>query len=262
MEAKQRYIHGHHPEHWTTLIPAAGRGSRLGYAKPKILFPILGRTILDRLIDLLVPYVHQFVFVLSPAGVGEVSPLLEKRIPGKFQIAIQDEPRGMADAIKQGLSAVTTPFTFIIWGDQVAINPDTVEMVMSIHEGTPGAKLTLPLIQRDKPYVHYELDAAGNLTSIRQKREGDTMPLMGESDCGVFACETKRLREVFNTYVRKDVGLGSNTGEWNFLPMLPEFETGGESVQALRLESTEETVGVNDSTDVAFLEDYFQKQGL
>ena len=34
-------------DRWTAVIPAAGRGSRLGSDQPKILFPILGRPILD-----------------------------------------------------------------------------------------------------------------------------------------------------------------------------------------------------------------------
>src|ERR1039458_7926984 len=35
------------PAFWTAVIPAAGRGSRLGFEQPKILFPIAGATILE-----------------------------------------------------------------------------------------------------------------------------------------------------------------------------------------------------------------------
>ena len=52
------------------IILAAGRGSRLGFDHPKILFPIAGRTILEWLVDLLKPLCGQFVFVLSPQGVS------------------------------------------------------------------------------------------------------------------------------------------------------------------------------------------------
>ena len=62
---------------WTALIPAAGRGSRLHFAGPKILYPILGKPILTWLIDLLTPLCRDLVVVLSPQGAGQVQPLLE-----------------------------------------------------------------------------------------------------------------------------------------------------------------------------------------
>ena len=39
------------PECWTAIVPAAGRGSRLGFDQPKILFPVAGRPILDWLLE-------------------------------------------------------------------------------------------------------------------------------------------------------------------------------------------------------------------
>jgi CTP:molybdopterin cytidylyltransferase MocA len=35
------------PSLWTAIVPAAGRGSRLGFDKPKILYPVAERPILD-----------------------------------------------------------------------------------------------------------------------------------------------------------------------------------------------------------------------
>jgi UDP-N-acetylglucosamine pyrophosphorylase len=47
------------PGQWTAVIPAAGRGSRLGFHRPKILYPVAGRPILDWLLDFLVPTVRR-----------------------------------------------------------------------------------------------------------------------------------------------------------------------------------------------------------
>jgi 2-phospho-L-lactate transferase/gluconeogenesis factor (CofD/UPF0052 family)/glycosyltransferase involved in cell wall biosynthesis/molybdopterin-guanine dinucleotide biosynthesis protein A len=247
---------------WTVIIPAAGRGSRLGYSKPKILYPILGRTILDRLIDLLEPRCSRFIFVLSPSGAGEVSPLVEKRLAGRFEIAIQTDPRGMADAINQALPQLSTPYTLVIWGDQAGISQETVRSVQKMQQSVPGAKLTLPLVERETPYVHYESDASGRFVRVLQKREGDAMPSTGESDCGVFAFETDRLREVFDQTLKQDISSGGKTGEWNFLPMLPLFETGGESVNVYHLDSPEETIGINDMNDAELLEFQQVRSGM
>ena len=40
---------------FTAIVPAAGSGTRLGHHQPKVLFPLLGRPILDWLLDLLEP---------------------------------------------------------------------------------------------------------------------------------------------------------------------------------------------------------------
>jgi hypothetical protein len=71
------------PALWTALIPAAGRGSRLGFDLPKILFPIAGATILEWLVHLLKPLSSRFVLVLSPEGAG----LVEKTASSCWAIA-------------------------------------------------------------------------------------------------------------------------------------------------------------------------------
>jgi bifunctional N-acetylglucosamine-1-phosphate-uridyltransferase/glucosamine-1-phosphate-acetyltransferase GlmU-like protein len=243
---------------WTAIIPAAGRGTRLGYDKPKILYPIAGRPILDWLIDLLAPRCSKLIFSLSPSGAEHVIPVLEKKLSGRFETAVLDS-RGMADSIYAALEKVTTPYVLIIWGDQVAIRPQTLEAVMKMQEHHPDALLTMPIAERDNPYVHYATDADGNFTHVLEKREGATMPEMGQSDCGLFACDTKRLKEIFAGEVARGITLSKGMSEWNFLPLLPQFETGGDSIKALRLVSLEETIGVNDVNDAAVLEAYLKK---
>lgn len=241
---------------WTVIIPAAGKGTRLGYAKPKILYPIAGRTILDRMIDLLEPRFSRFVLALSPTGAPEVIPELEKRIPGRFE-TVTLQSRGMADSIYQALHKVTTPYVLIIWGDQVAISDRTIVTVQKILQFTPGAKMAFPVVKHEHPYVHYEVDEHNSFTHVLERREGGTMPPVGISDCGVFAFDTRRLREVYDGEVQKGITFSRGTKEWNFLPMLPAFEKGGASVNAFELEAVEETIGVNDVSDARILEKYF-----
>jgi len=247
------------PELWTVIIPAAGRGSRLGYSKPKILYPIAGRTILDRLIDLLQSYCREFNFVLSPNGTEDVSLLVSKRLKNRSRVVFQQEPLGMADAIYRAVPYLATPHTLIIWGDQVAIRSETIRTLLKIHQYSPEAKLSLPIVRRKNPYVHYETDSSGRFVRVLERREGAIMPELGNSDCGLFALNTKDLQRIFQQEIGRNIKYGQGTKEWNFLPMLSQLERGGSSVNALKLLSLEETVGVNDINDVALLEKYFHK---
>lgn len=245
------------PTLWTVVIPAAGKGTRLGYSKPKILYPIAGKTILDRMIDLLDPFCCQFIFILSPLGAPQVIPFLEQRLSGRYRVILQPEPNGMADAISRAFPGPATPYTLIIWGDQVAISPQTIREAQKLHQSIPTAQLTLPLVKRENCYVHYVTDNQDRLIGVLEKREGREMPEIGTSDCGVFLCDTNRLNEIFAEEKKNGITLSQETKEWNFLPLLSKFEVGEGSVNAYQLESLVETVGVNDMKDVALLETYF-----
>ena len=178
------------PTQWTAVIPAAGRGSRLGFHRPKILYPVAGRPILDWLLDFLLPNCAALVFVLSPDGAADVAAELESRIRGRFQIVIQETPTGMGDAVALALSAVETPHVAIVWGDQVALRRDSVEACLRLHQGPLHPDLTCPTVLRDHPYIHFERDTEGCISALRQAREGDPMPERGESDTGFFCFRT------------------------------------------------------------------------
>src|SRR5258708_21893926 len=105
---------------WTALVPAAGRGSRLEFAGPKILCLVGGQTILQRLVDLLSPRCSQLVFVLSPEGAVQVEDPIARLVAGRCRIALQAQPRGMAEAVACGLRLVAPGNRLVIWGDQVA----------------------------------------------------------------------------------------------------------------------------------------------
>ncbi len=251
------FHHEPDPSLWTVIIPAAGKGTRLGYSKPKILYPIAGKTILERLIQLLEPCVSEFVLALSPVGAPEVIPELEKRISGRFQTVIL-QSRGMADSIYQALHLVKTPYVLIIWGDQVAISDQTISSVQKMTQFIPDAKVSFPLIEKKNPYVHYQIESTGRFSRVLEKREGVPLPLVGQSDCGVFAFNTRCLREVYDGVMKQGIVLSRGTKEWNFLPMLPSFETGDNSVNVYELRTLEETIGINDINDVSMIEEHFK----
>src|SRR5437868_5941405 len=91
---------------WTAIVPAAGRGSRLAWDRPKILYPIAGRPLVAWLLDFLEPNCSRIVFVLSPSGAEEVRPELDRLIAGRYEIVIQEVPRGMGEAVELGLQRV------------------------------------------------------------------------------------------------------------------------------------------------------------
>jgi bifunctional UDP-N-acetylglucosamine pyrophosphorylase/glucosamine-1-phosphate N-acetyltransferase len=246
------------PASWTAVIPAAGRGSRLGYDRPKILYPIAGRPVLSWLLDFLEPSCHKLVFVVSPDGLATVRDELERMIPSRYDIKVQEVPTGMGDAVELALDSVGTRNVVVVWGDQVALRRSSVEACMRLHAGPLEADVACPTVFRDNPYIHFDRDQSGQICALRQAREGDSMPERGESDTGFFCFRTEVLRSLFEQQRRSPEHAGTLTREFNLLPVIPRAAKLGLSVITPRLMTLEETVGVNSTRDAAFVEAFLQ----
>ena len=61
------------------VVPAAGRGTRLGWDGPKVLCPVGGRPMIEHLLDRYGPVVEYVVVVVAPQAQDDVSRVLEER---------------------------------------------------------------------------------------------------------------------------------------------------------------------------------------
>jgi bifunctional UDP-N-acetylglucosamine pyrophosphorylase / glucosamine-1-phosphate N-acetyltransferase len=246
------------PSRWTAVIPAAGRGSRLGSDRPKILYPVAGRLLIEWLLGFLEPNCNRLVFVLSPGGVAEVRPELDRLIPDRYEIVVHEVPRGMGDAVELALPAVGTPNVVVVWGDQVALRRSSVDACLRLHDGPLNPAITCPTVFRRDPYIHFDRDAEGRISGLRQAREGDPMPEEGESDTGFFCFETDALRQLLGE-IRLEPGQeGRSTKEFNFLPVIPFAAQRGLEVLSPALMTLEETVGINSAADAAAVETFLR----
>jgi bifunctional UDP-N-acetylglucosamine pyrophosphorylase/glucosamine-1-phosphate N-acetyltransferase len=246
------------PSQWTAVVPAAGRGSRLGSDRPKILYPLADRLLIEWLLDFLEPNCSRLVFVLSPGGSGEVRPELERLIPGRYDIVIQEVPLGMGDAVERALPAVKTRHLVVVWGDQAALRRESVEACLRLHEGRMNASVTCPTVFRSNPYIHFDRDADGRISGLRQAREGDRMPEEGESDTGFFCFETKTLRRLLAGLRDQPGQEGHATGEFNFLPVIPFAARQGLEILSPALMTLAETVGINSAADARAVEAFLR----
>lgn len=243
-----------HLEKWTGLIPAAGRGSRLGYCKPKALYPILGRPLIDWVLDALKCVCPHFVVVTSPDGKHDLERHLAQRSDISCTIVIQEHATGMGDAVLLSDHTVISPFVAIAWVDQITLTQRTVSACATLHESRPEAVLTLPTVMKDHPYVTIERDSRGRLMQVVQSREIATTATRGESDCGLFMFSRDRLFRTLREAKAQDQGLGATTGEFDLVKLLPLFEQGPGSVLTVRINDESESLGLNTPEEAAAIE--------
>ena len=143
---------------------------------------------------------------------------------------------------------------WITWCDQVAVQSSTIEKLAMHTSQVVHPAIVLPTVLRDHPYIHFERDAAGRITRVLHRREGEEMPLNGESDMGLFALSPLAFNELLPQYAR-DVAVGGATGERNFLPFSP-WVARAHDVVTFPCTNPIEAVGVNTPEELKMVEDY------
>jgi bifunctional UDP-N-acetylglucosamine pyrophosphorylase/glucosamine-1-phosphate N-acetyltransferase len=230
------------------VIPAAGRGTRLGGDGPKILTPLTARdTIWSVLYGKLSPLVDHVHLVLSPDGAAAFPAL-----PANVSSSIQSEPIGMGDAIFRGTDVWSKyDAVLVVWGDQVFVSEDTLKRSIAAL-GAPPRHVVFPVTRMAQPYVEYVFDS-GRLTKVLQTREGDTTTPNGFSDVGTFLLGTDGLKPAWEDYLAQ-APRGADTGEINFLPFLPFLLSGGWTITRVDVADETEARGINTKEDLAFFQ--------
>ena len=241
------------------LIPAAGRGSRLGFGGPKILAPI-GEdcTVWTVLRDSVIPYAGHIHVVVSPAFYSLVENAVTAGLHGaRVSAGIQERPLGMGDAIF-GAGDRWKEFrqVLIVWGDQAGVSPETVGRTIRKHALGSGPRCTLPVVEMERPYVQYVF-RNGGLRNILQAREGAAVQARGFSDAGVFLLETEGLMDAWRQY-RQIASAGAVTGEVNFLPFLVYLSQNcGWRFETVPVADATEARGINTPEDLRYFQERF-----
>ncbi len=243
------------------IVPAAGRGSRLGAGRPKPLVQVNGRTMLDHLAALYRPHVQHVVVVAHPSFAAEIDAWAAAQ--GNVSVTTQVEPTGMLDAIllaSPQVRARRPDSVWITWADQIGVLPATVQRLADACAQHPPPALVLPTVVRPDPYTHFERDTSGRLSRFRQRREGDPMPAEGESDMGLFALARDTFEVDLNEYA-ETVLPAAGTGERNFVPFVPWLAQ-RKTVVTFRSTDPMEAIGINTPEDLRMVEGWLRARGM
>jgi bifunctional N-acetylglucosamine-1-phosphate-uridyltransferase/glucosamine-1-phosphate-acetyltransferase GlmU-like protein len=206
--------------------------------------------------------VQRVVLVVHPSFEAQVRQHVEQMAPAlDVQFALQPEPTGMLDAILLASdAALTIPASrvWITWCDQVGVHPDTISTLQRLSDQHTNAGAILPTSRQAPPYIHLERDLSGRITAIRQRREGDEMPAVGESDMGLFSLSPNAYFNLLPQFSSEAIP-ATATRERNFLPFLPWLAERGHAVVTFPATNELEAVGINTPDDRRRLEAYLRE---
>jgi bifunctional UDP-N-acetylglucosamine pyrophosphorylase/glucosamine-1-phosphate N-acetyltransferase len=231
----------------TVVIIAAGEGTRMRSALPKVLHPLCGR-----------PLILWPVVAAQEAGAGKVVVVdnpkrrLEDRLPEDVVVAIQEQPNGTGDAVAAAGSQIDASSTVVVInGDVPLITAEALQNLVAAHEES-GAAGTVATMELDDPtgYGRVVRDREGNVERIVEtKAEGDATPeqlAIREVNTGVYAFDGASLLAAL-----AQIDTDNAQGELYLPDVLPKLREAGKAIAAHVVSDHTLTLGVNDRVELA-----------
>ena len=240
------------PRPTAVIVLAAGEGTRMKSAMPKVLHTIGGRSLVHHAIAAArgIDPIHLEVVVrherdLVAAHIAECDP--------DCLIADQDEIKGTGRAVECGLAALPAELSgtiVVTYGDVPLLTSETLREVLAAHE---GASVAVTVVTSHIPdptgYGRIVRDADGSVARIvEQKDATDDERAITEVNSGIYAFEATLLTQAL-------AGLGTDNaqGEKYLTDVVGIARAQGRAVAAYVLADVWQTEGVNDKIQLARL---------
>jgi bifunctional UDP-N-acetylglucosamine pyrophosphorylase/glucosamine-1-phosphate N-acetyltransferase len=240
----------------TVVIIAAGEGTRMRSALPKVLHPLCGR-----------PLILWPVAAALEAGAGKVVVVdnprrrLEDRLPEGVVLAVQEEPNGTGDAVAAAASQIDASSTVVVInGDVPLITAAALQQLIAAHEQS-GAAGTVATMELDDPagYGRVVRDREGNVERVVEtKAEGDATPeqlAIREVNTGVYAFDGAGLLAAL-----AQIDTDNAQGELYLPDVLPKLREAGSTIAAHLVSDPTLTLGVNDRVELARVRQLAQRR--
>ncbi|HEX6764977.1 MAG TPA: bifunctional UDP-N-acetylglucosamine diphosphorylase/glucosamine-1-phosphate N-acetyltransferase GlmU, partial [Polyangiaceae bacterium] len=181
-------------DEFSAIVLAAGQGTRMKSAVPKVLHRLAGRALVEFSVRAALEAGAARV-VLVTSGNAEIEALVEKTFAGKpVVLAVQNPPRGTGDAARVGLERVETERVLVFYGDTPLVGPTELALVLG---AAKGVDLALLFAELDDPSGYGRVLRApnGDVSEIREHRDlkSDEERRIREVNAGIYAAKSDRL---------------------------------------------------------------------
>ncbi len=235
------------------VIMAAGKGTRMKSALPKVLHRLAGRSLLQHVLDAAKPLQAARTVVITGHGADEV----EAAIGNSGAVFARQMPQlGTGHAVQQALPALddAAVITLVLNGDVPLIRTDTAQTLAQACAGTRLALLTVNLM--DPSGYGRILRGASNevLGIIEHKDASATQREIREIYTGILAAPTAALKRWVSALKNDNV-----QKEFYLTDIVAMAVAVGMSVVAAQPGGETEVLGVNSPVQLAELERRFQR---
>lgn len=233
---------------WSVVVLAAGQGTRMKSAVPKVLHEVCGRSLIDRVLDraLEVAPPERTVVVIGH-GAERVREAVR---PRRVRTVVQEPQLGTGDALRIGLAAEPAAGedgVVVLSGDVPLLRSESIRALCgAVVDGATAALLTADL-ENPGSYGRVVRAAEGGVDRIVEARDAsDDVLALSEVNAGVYAFRRDPLARALGELTTDNV-----QREYYLTDVVSGLRTHSLTVEAVLLNDPVEMWGVNTRADLA-----------
>ena len=223
------------------VVMAAGLGTRMKSATPKHLHPLLGRRLVDWVVEAVRPLgADPLVVVLSPEAADALDGVT---------VAVQQQPLGTGDSLRAARESVGDAKTLlVVSGDHPRIGSELLEQLVAEHRSAGASATVLSFEPPDaRAYGRIVRDRGGRLKAIVEDADADdAQRAIGEVNSSIYVFEANKLWPVLERIEPANV-----QGELYLTDAVRLLVEGGEEVVVFKAPNSDEVEGVNTRVELA-----------
>lgn len=232
------------PNDVTAVVMAAGLGTRMKSATPKHLHPLLGRRLVDWVVQAALDAgVDRVVVVTSPDAADKFADV---------EVAVQPKPLGTGDAVRAARAALEgfDGDVLVLNGDVPALTPGTVRALIETHRSEDAAATVLAFEPEDvRSYGRIVRDGDGKLARIVEAKDATPAELdLREVNSGIYAFRAAKLWPLLDRLEPKNA-----QGELYVTDTVAMLVQDGDRVAVHNAERAWEVEGINTRVELAFV---------
>jgi bifunctional UDP-N-acetylglucosamine pyrophosphorylase / glucosamine-1-phosphate N-acetyltransferase len=236
------------------IVLAAGKGTRMKSAMPKVLHRIAGRSMIGHVLDNLTALKVARVTVVIGPGMDAVA---KEVVP--HQTVVQQEQLGTAHAAAAARDAVgnTDGTVLVLFGDSPFVSAETMRRLIARREADDRPAVVVLGMRPDDPtgYGRLVTDDAGNLSGIVEHRDADERQrAIGLCNSGVMAIDGTALWELIDA-----IGNANAKQEYYLTDIVAVARRRGRSAAVVEA-PVEELIGINSRAELAAAEALCQQR--
>lgn len=238
------------------IVLAAGEGTRMKSATPKVMHPIAGRSLLHHAISAAAGTVPEHLVVVlrhAREQVAEHVDSIAGAIDRSVLVADQDDVPGTGRAAECALTQLPEDLAgtvVVTYGDVPLLTADTLRALVEHHEAHTNAVTVLSAtVANPTGYGRIVRDAAGALERIVEEKDADdAVKAITEINSGIYAFDAQILRHSL-----AQATMDNAQGEKYLTDVIGIARSAGSRVAALTTSDVWQVEGANDRVQLAQL---------
>jgi len=251
----------------TVILLAAGEGTRMKSATPKVLHSVAGRSLLGHVVYAVSQLNPSEVRIVVGSGREAVEAHIAQIAP-KATTVFQEQRNGTGHAAQLALAGSTPKGTVLILaGDTPMLTGDSLAQFVAAHA---AGKFAASVLTAEHPeptgYGRIIRDDSDELLRIVEEKDAtEDEKFIFEINSGVYAFDGEKLAASIGKLTNANA-----QGELYLTDVIEILKSAGESVAAIMIDDFTETFGVNDRVQLAEsaamlrdrINDYWMRSGV